>query len=93
MIQIPLTTKRYHKTFNLACEWTKDEIFASKGEGGGEGAHTGHNEVRHCQIQQDIVEVGPELLVLSSAGNCKHIDGSAHSKYKKHVYRHCIEGA
>lgn len=92
-IQINLTTKCCHKTLNLAHMWSKDEISVCKGAAGSEGAHTGHKKVRHSQVHQDVVEVGPQLLVLDGACHCKQIDGSARNKNKECECCHCIEGA
>lgn len=82
--KVCLTTKCSQKTFDLACERSKDEISGCKGAAGSEGAHTGHEKVCHSQV---------ELPLLDRAWNCKCTDGSAHSQYEKHEYGHCIECA
>lgn len=88
-----LTTKCSRKAFNLACQWSKDEISGCKRAAGSEGANTGHKKVCHGQVHKDVVEVGPELLVLHGACNGEDVNASANHKYKKHESCHGVEGA
>lgn len=50
-----LTTKSCCKSFNLACNWTREHVFKSKTDEAGERAHRGDEEVRNSQVHQDVV--------------------------------------
>lgn len=88
-----LTTQCCHKTLSLACQRSKDKVSAGEGYSGDGGAKAGHQEVCHSQVQQDKVEVRPQLLVLGRARNCQHVDADAPDGYKWHKCRQSIEQA
>lgn len=84
LILILLTTKSCCKSFNLAPERTKNHVSEGKAVEAGEGAHRGDEEVCHSQVHQDVVQMRPELLILSSACNSKCIDARTSHKQEEH---------
>lgn len=76
-----LTTQGCCESFDLAPQWTNNHVSEGKAAEAGEGAHTGHEEVCHGQVHQDVIQMGPELLVLKSTCYGEDInDCSAHKK-------------
>lgn len=88
-----LTTQCCHKTFNLASQWSKDKVSAGEVYGGDGRAKAGYQQVCHSQVQQDEVEVRPQLLVFRRAHNCQHVDGDAPGRYEKHKRGQTVEQA
>lgn len=79
-----LTTKSCCKSFDLAPEGTKNHVSEGKAVEAGEGAHRGDEEVRHSQVHQNVVQMRPELLILSCTCDSKRIDGRTGHKQEEH---------
>lgn len=88
-----LTTQCCRKTLNLACQWSKDKVSAGKGYSGDRRAKEGYQQVCHSQVQQDKVEVRPQLLVFGRARNCQHVDADAPDRKNCHQCSHSIKQA
>lgn len=69
-----LTAKSCCESFNLAPDWTKNHVSEGKAVEAGEGAHRGDEEVCHSQVHQDVVQMGPELLILNSTRDSEDIN-------------------
>ena len=78
------TTKTCSKTFNLASQWTKSHVSEGKAVEAGERAHGGNEEVCYSHIDQDVVQMRPELLVLKSTCNGEDVDGRTKHKQQEH---------
>lgn len=68
-----LTTNGCKKSFDLASQGTKYHVSDKEAVEAGESAHSGDQEVCKSHVHQDVVQMGPELLILDSACNCEHI--------------------
>lgn len=79
-LYIFLTAKSSCKSLNLACNRSHDKVFVGKGQAGGGGSKHGHQQVSYCQVHQNVVEMGSQLLELDSTHDGKDVDSSAGNK-------------
>lgn len=80
-----LTSKCGHESLNSAGSGSKNEVAIKSrcdGDGESEGAH---DQSSHSQVDQDVVERLPELLVLSRYQQCQTVDGSSSADQEEHV--------
>lgn len=88
-----LTAKCDQKALDFAHKRSKDKISESKSAARSKGANNRYKKIGYSQVDQDVVEVGSQLLVLDGACNGEQVDKTAHGEYEKHVYGHGIKGA
>lgn len=85
MSSLLLTSQRRHESLHSAGSGPKNEVAVdSRGncDGESEGAH---DESSHCQVDQDVVERLPQLLVLGRDQQRQAVDGSPGADEEKHV--------
>lgn len=71
----------------------KDEVAVHGGvECGGEAAER-RDEISHIQVEQDLVEGRPLLLVLDGDLECEEVDGKAGDDEEEHVCGHKCVGS
>lgn len=80
-----LTSECSHEPLDGAESGSEDEVAIHSrcdGDGESEGAH---DQSSHSQVDQDVVERLPELLVLSRYQQCQTVDGSSSADQEEHV--------
>lgn len=86
-----LTSKCGHESLNSAGSGSENEVAVdSRGDGNGE-SEGAHDQPSHCQVDQDVVERLPELLVLGCHQQCQAIDRSPGADQEEHVQRQYLE--
>lgn len=86
-----LTSKSGHESLNSAGSGTKDEVAVDRGDDGHGESEGAHDQSSYCQIDQNVVERLPELLVLGCHQQCQGVDWSPGAEQEKYVERQHLE--
>lgn len=79
-----LASKRCSEAFDLAAQWTQNHVSEGKADEAGGGTCRRNDEVRHRHVDQDVVQMRPQLLILKSARNSEEVDGRASNEQDEH---------